>query len=1212
MGRFSYKGIETADSFKFLSTDNLGDFIKLIKTYPATTNEENIELLREYQAGDKSALEPLIKGNIRAIIYKAKAFNKNNQSYQLLDLISEAVIIFIEAADTYDLEKQQASFSTYFMRGADFKLIYTLRKKDALIRKSTSLSKQILEYNRLYERYEAEGKEPPTDEEVKSILGISESRLKTIRGDYKYQASSLDATVDDDESTEYSNFVASKENISDDIVNKITNKELFIFLKRTLNDYQYYVLVMRVFGQQKYKDIAKVFALGESAVRMIEKVAHETIKKVCSEDRTSINYRLDRSISDEDIEVMRCAPIHPYDITRYMFFREVLVPEERALFKLYIKGEYIPDDDLYARLLHLDKEEYQRTKTSLFRKITNMTPELEESFNCFKEAIIKTYRSKIYNIDWDMDMESIRANANYVSKLWENKSYEEVIELLNKNGIPITKEMDKLLRQYFDQETKIPSYGDLRKAERDINNILFGLKKEKKLPIDKLLQTLEEHRDKFDDEQYQYLLMRFNKISRKEFIRQYPNTNLLDGNGFYVLSRLESLYFNIAYYKEPNFTKKKYFMVRDICIAQLSDEYIRMLDLYYGYKCKKKTVYDIQRIFKLKYEVARDKLENAKSAAMSIYLDRSSKKVIDSDYYIPYIIDEAVDLNPTHRGLLKGYLIDKKDYDTLADEFSLSNHDVSSNILDALMKIDFYRFNILRKYQYPHHIVQRAIGSPKFTVEERKILQDLVKGMSRSEVEKKHDTTIKKIDNLMTKHTNICHSLATQGYKPTIEDITRELNIHKAANVLNNNERIILAYTYGIKCDININGLTIEKKDFGQYYPNISSKYSKVLKSALDTISGKVLGIDHATMDIVDRNELKRSLLDPRIPISEKERELLYYTYELYGYKYKDLNELAALYGERSTSIKRRIWRAIATINRYENSEIQAVISYEYDVEPNLKYFSKNDRNILIAVFKDNLTYDEISKKYGLTYSQVETLVKRLDSYLRDILDGEINPFDFDYYYQVIDDEDLPFYDNLELSKEIFDLYYEQRLSYKEIKEKLDLEISTSLIQRLLSSLMLAVLKRKENIKKTNGYTYSDVIRYYRTHSDLMEKEQLESYYRYFSRVEKSREGNNPKSKDIPISPSIVLDLIKDNNENSFSFDCSSREAALEFISKNRKEISRDTLETIVGHYSLKGREYMNGSEQKKVLKTLASINIDGVNITPKMNNVPILSLTEF
>lgn len=117
-----------------LSTSNLKDFMKVIESYPVATNESNMKLLKAYREnGDQDALALLIKTNIRLLLSKVKLYEEYTTSYELLDLIDEAVISLIESANTYDIENANYTFNTHFVNATRFKVLGVLKKKIKLI-----------------------------------------------------------------------------------------------------------------------------------------------------------------------------------------------------------------------------------------------------------------------------------------------------------------------------------------------------------------------------------------------------------------------------------------------------------------------------------------------------------------------------------------------------------------------------------------------------------------------------------------------------------------------------------------------------------------------------------------------------------------------------------------------------------------------------------------------------------------------------------------------------------------------------------------------------------------------------------------------------------------------------------------------------------------------------------------------------------------------
>jgi len=72
--------------------------------------EEELELSRRVQAGDKTALDHLIKANLRLVVKIAKKYVSNE--YSLIDLIQDGNLGLMKAAERYDYHKK-VRFSTY-------------------------------------------------------------------------------------------------------------------------------------------------------------------------------------------------------------------------------------------------------------------------------------------------------------------------------------------------------------------------------------------------------------------------------------------------------------------------------------------------------------------------------------------------------------------------------------------------------------------------------------------------------------------------------------------------------------------------------------------------------------------------------------------------------------------------------------------------------------------------------------------------------------------------------------------------------------------------------------------------------------------------------------------------------------------------------------------------------------------------------------------
>src|SRR5437762_1659005 len=92
------------------SYDLLNQYLQEIAQIPRLTPEREKELGRRVQQNDKSALEELVKANLRFVVSYAKRYR--NTHVLFLDLINEGNIGLIHAAKKYDPDKN-VKFITY-------------------------------------------------------------------------------------------------------------------------------------------------------------------------------------------------------------------------------------------------------------------------------------------------------------------------------------------------------------------------------------------------------------------------------------------------------------------------------------------------------------------------------------------------------------------------------------------------------------------------------------------------------------------------------------------------------------------------------------------------------------------------------------------------------------------------------------------------------------------------------------------------------------------------------------------------------------------------------------------------------------------------------------------------------------------------------------------------------------------------------------------
>lgn len=1187
------------EEYECFSSDSLSDFINMMKQYPKATDESNRRLLSQYRKGDMEARDLLIKTNVRLVISQAKRYTTS--SYELLDVINEGIIGFIKAIDSYDETKGEAKFSTFAVTCIRNYISNSLSKYDLQIRKPKNVAAEVRDYYRITKVCMEEGRKL-TDDECCSLLDVKPERLKLIRADYRFNTSSLNEKVGDGEDSEVGDFIAIEDTSFASLLNSMEDNSLMVALKLMFPPHYYYVLYNRILSSnpQKQTTIAKKLHLSRGQISNIERACLDKLKTIIMGGCHLYDLKIPRDIRKR-IDIINTRPLNPDWIIQYLFFRDVLEEEERRIFKLLITSMYLPNEVEFSKELNMSLATYRMFYASLIEKISIKDAKTKTIYEEFYNNIMNKYGSKIFTIDLDEKLADMITDAAYVSKVWDDFTYSEAMDIIVNNQLTLTPCMNDLLERYFDggRERFTLNTAFKRRAEREVNAILFGFHYRNETTITGLYDALISNKHRFTLDQHDYLMSRkFGQDNlRERGIKSVTNLGDLRD----LSRRLEKIYFGISNYREINFTKEKYESVRDICYKTANLDKNSILDMYYGVGVKKLSISEIASKLDVSYEEAKHKIREAKEYALRIYLGRNNARIVDKSLYVPYVLDESIRLSDRTRTMLREFLIENKSYEELAilHHLTKDKRKVSSIIGEGLLTIDFYRFGIFTKSSnYMSEECRAIFESLTLTSEEREVIQLKFEGKTKEEIISQTNLTFIRVSYILNKFYRLCDESRIASIQIDDNDIRREVEAHISERVLNEKERLLLSKLYGVICDTNPTGIRYTEEEFRLAHPEMSKQFKKYLRAALDTIRSKKAGFTKASLAYMSREDLSLSLKDPRIPISRVERELLCYSFELNGYPYKTLKELGEIYGELPATLKEKIERSFVTIYKYENDEIMPSVSYEDDVEPFLKYFSKADQEILKDYYDAKATFSLIEKKHGLAKGQIESLTLRLESQLRDFMDGNENGFDFNYFYSVINNPDIPFYGDKEKTLKVFRLYYEKRMSASEIISKLGLTCKESVVMRSISELMIAVCKYRIGIRKVRTYTPLEVQEYYEKNSTTMDLEQQRIYLKYFTQVMEDEKESSLRTYSKPNLPSeILLDMIADNHENLFSFENTSRQEVLEILRKHRN-LSNTTRYTIFRAYHIHQRELMSGSEKMKVLRFLAKLNVRSKTLT--------------
>src|SRR5262249_55070183 len=110
-GRASVRGSDYLNGeVAAATTDALQLFFQEVEKYALLTAEEEVELARRAEAGDREARDRMVTANLRLVISIARRYQ--HMGLSLLDLIQEGVLGLIRAVDKYDW-RRGFKFSTY-------------------------------------------------------------------------------------------------------------------------------------------------------------------------------------------------------------------------------------------------------------------------------------------------------------------------------------------------------------------------------------------------------------------------------------------------------------------------------------------------------------------------------------------------------------------------------------------------------------------------------------------------------------------------------------------------------------------------------------------------------------------------------------------------------------------------------------------------------------------------------------------------------------------------------------------------------------------------------------------------------------------------------------------------------------------------------------------------------------------------------------------
>ena len=185
----------------------LNRYLREIGRIPLLTPEQEIELAAKIKKGDAAARERMISANLRLVVTIAHDYA--NLDLPLLDLISEGNIGLTKAVERFDPTKG-AKLSTYAIWWIKQSIKRALANQSKMIRLPVHLVDKVAKIRQVSLQMSDEVGREPTDEELSDEIGIASEKVTRLKS-LGIRPASLDASIDDDESTEFGEMIGDEE-----------------------------------------------------------------------------------------------------------------------------------------------------------------------------------------------------------------------------------------------------------------------------------------------------------------------------------------------------------------------------------------------------------------------------------------------------------------------------------------------------------------------------------------------------------------------------------------------------------------------------------------------------------------------------------------------------------------------------------------------------------------------------------------------------------------------------------------------------------------------------------------------------------------------------------------------------------------------------------------------------------------------------------------
>lgn len=255
-------------------------YLQEIKRVALISVEEEISLAKKIHEGDESALERLVKANLRFVVSVAKQYQ--NRGLSLEDLINEGNLGLIKAAKKFD-ETKGFKFISYAVWWIRQTIIQALAEQSRTVRLPLNQLSTVSKIYKVSLKLEQELEREPTESEISDNIDMTEDKISDAISNSKYGVS-LDAPFEQQESGE-NTLLDTLENSSPKTDEQMIHNDLSCDIMRVLNTLteREKEILIHFFGLQgntpmSLEELGEKFKLTRERVRQIKDKALNQLK----------------------------------------------------------------------------------------------------------------------------------------------------------------------------------------------------------------------------------------------------------------------------------------------------------------------------------------------------------------------------------------------------------------------------------------------------------------------------------------------------------------------------------------------------------------------------------------------------------------------------------------------------------------------------------------------------------------------------------------------------------------------------------------------------------------------------------------------------------------------------------------------------------------------------------------------------------------------